>query len=32
MIYCDSSYLVRLYVDERESGEVRELCSDHLIV
>ena len=31
MIYCDSSYLVRLYVDERGSGEVRELCSDNSV-
>ena len=26
MIYCDTSYLVRLYLDEPGAGEVRELC------
>lgn len=26
MIYCDTSYLVRLYQEERGAREVRELC------
>jgi predicted nucleic acid-binding protein len=26
VIYCDTSYLVRLYQDEPGAGEVRELC------
>jgi len=29
MIYCDTSYLVRLYLDETGSAEVRELCAAH---
>lgn len=29
MIYCDTSYLVRLYVDETGSAEVRQLCAAH---
>lgn len=29
MIYCDTSYLVRLYLDEAGSTEVRELCAAH---
>lgn len=29
MIYCDTSYLVRLYLDEAGSAEVRRLCAAH---
>lgn len=29
MIYCDTSYLVRLYLDEPGSPEVRGLCAAH---
>lgn len=29
MIYCDTSYLVRLYLDEPGANEVRVLCSRH---
>lgn len=29
MIYCDTSYLVRLYLDEPGAEDVRELCSRH---
>lgn len=28
MIYCDTSYLVRLYLAESGSAEVRELCAN----
>jgi predicted nucleic acid-binding protein len=31
MIYCDTSYLVRLYLEEPGSTEVRELCAVHRI-
>jgi len=29
MIYCDTTYLVRLYLDEPGSAEVRQLCAAH---
>ena len=31
MIYCDASYLVRLYLDDPGSEAVRELCSRHAL-
>lgn len=29
MIYCDSAYLLKFYIPEPGSGEVRELFADH---
>ena len=31
MIYCDTNYLVRLYLAEPGSAEVRELCAAHRV-
>ena len=31
MIYCDANYLVRLYLEEPGSAEVRDLCVSHRI-
>jgi hypothetical protein len=29
VIFCDTSYLARLYLDDAGCGEVRALCSGH---